>query len=71
MSAKATPHPLPQSSVQGNGYYASYEVEPMLELLWTEDGAHQDTRYKVFLPVVTPSWLQSVYVTDCGWPRCS
>lgn len=44
----------------------SYEIEPLLELLWTEDTVHENTRYKVFLPIVTPPWLQSVYVTDCG-----
>lgn len=37
----------------------------MMELLWTEDDMHEDTRYKVFLPVKTPPRLQSVYVTDC------
>lgn len=44
----------------------SYEIELMLELLWTEGTVHEDTRYKVFLPIVMPPLLQSVYVTDCG-----
>lgn len=56
---------LLQSYIQDNHYYASYEIEPVLELLWTE-GAMHDTRYKVFLPITTSPWLQLLYVTDCG-----
>nr|XP_015802920.2 uncharacterized protein LOC107377668 [Nothobranchius furzeri] len=40
-----------KSRVQDNLYYVSYMIEPMLELLWTED--LEDTRYKVFLNIVT------------------
>lgn len=57
-----------QSYVQENHYYTSYQIEPMLELLWTEDeedAMHEDTRYKVFLPVTTPQQLQPIYVNDC------
>lgn len=26
-------------------------IEPMLELLWTEDATHEQTRYKVFFHI--------------------
>lgn len=39
----------------------------MLELLWTEDSVHEDTRYKVLLPIMTPPWSHPPYVIDCKY----
>ncbi|XP_072305800.1 uncharacterized protein [Eucyclogobius newberryi] len=43
-----------ESVVQEGVYLMSYSVEPMLELLWTEDLSTADTRYKVLFPISTP-----------------
>ncbi|XP_029705182.1 uncharacterized protein isoform X2 [Takifugu rubripes] len=58
-----------KSFVRDNKYYTSYQIEPMLELLWTEDAMHKDTRYKVFLPVTTPQQLQPIYLNDYTVPE--
>ncbi|XP_054910138.1 uncharacterized protein LOC129375232 [Poeciliopsis prolifica] len=42
-----------KSHVQGDLYYVSYMIEPMLELLWTEDDTREQTRYKVFFHITT------------------
>uniref|UniRef100_A0A3B3XDR7 ZP domain-containing protein n=1 Tax=Poecilia mexicana TaxID=48701 RepID=A0A3B3XDR7_9TELE len=42
-----------KSHVQGDLYYVSYMIEPMLELLWTEDATREQTRYKVFFHIAT------------------
>lgn len=39
----------------------------MIELLWTEDSVHEDTRYKVLLPIMTPPWSHPPYVIDCKY----
>lgn len=43
-----------QSHIQQNRYLLSYTIEPMLELLWTEDATGENTRYKVLFPITTP-----------------
>ncbi|XP_055005484.1 uncharacterized protein LOC110173919 isoform X2 [Boleophthalmus pectinirostris] len=43
-----------KSVVQEGMYLMSYSVEPMLELLWTEDVSTEHTRYKVLFPISTP-----------------
>ncbi|XP_068593470.1 uncharacterized protein [Cebidichthys violaceus] len=58
-----------KSHVQDGQYLTTYKIELMLELLWTEDTAHMDTRYKVFLPITTPLQSQSPQVTDNTVPE--
>ncbi|KAM7395242.1 hypothetical protein PAMA_006823 [Pampus argenteus] len=58
-----------KSHVQDDQYFTSYTIEPMLELLWTEDIAHEDTRYKVLLPITTPLLSQPLEVTDNTLPE--
>ncbi|XP_041832760.1 uncharacterized protein LOC121634283 isoform X2 [Melanotaenia boesemani] len=53
-----------KSHVQHNHYYISYVIEPMLELLWTEDSAHEHTRYKVLFHIETPLVPGSLQLTD-------
>uniref|UniRef100_A0AAV2KBB5 ZP domain-containing protein n=1 Tax=Knipowitschia caucasica TaxID=637954 RepID=A0AAV2KBB5_KNICA len=43
-----------KSVVRSGQYLMTYSVEPVLELLWTEDGSRDDTRYKVLFPIQTP-----------------
>ncbi|PWA27738.1 hypothetical protein CCH79_00000449 [Gambusia affinis] len=42
-----------KSHTQGDLYYVSYTIEPMLELLWTEGATREQTRYKVFFHITT------------------
>lgn len=42
-----------QSHVQANLYYISYVIEPMLELLWSEDSVLELTKYKVYFTIAT------------------
>uniref|UniRef100_A0A3B4WA82 Uncharacterized LOC111661437 n=1 Tax=Seriola lalandi dorsalis TaxID=1841481 RepID=A0A3B4WA82_SERLL len=53
-----------KSHVQDDQYVTSYTIEPMLELLWTEDATNEDTRYKVLLPITTPLLSQPPQVID-------
>lgn len=53
-----------QSHVQDGQYLTSYTIEPMLELLWTEDSINEDTRYKVLLPITTPLMSRPPQVHD-------
>lgn len=53
-----------QSHVQDGQYLTTYTIEPMLELLWTEDATHEDTRYKVLFPITTPLMSQPPQVID-------
>ncbi|XP_038818484.1 uncharacterized protein LOC120019235 [Salvelinus namaycush] len=43
-----------QSHIQDDQYFVTYTIEPMLELLWIEEVAHEDTSYKVLFPITTP-----------------
>ncbi|XP_075940163.1 uncharacterized protein LOC142941920 [Anarhichas minor] len=58
-----------KSHVRDGQYLTTYTIELMLELLWTENAAHKDTRYKVFLPITTPLLSQSPQVTDNTVPE--
>ncbi|TMS12097.1 Zona pellucida sperm-binding protein 2 [Larimichthys crocea] len=53
-----------KSHVQDGQYLTSYTIEPMLELLWTEDSINEDTRYKVLLPITTPLMSRPPQVHD-------
>lgn len=53
-----------QSHVRNDYYFSSYTIEPMLELLLTEESTHQNTRYKVLFPITTPLMPHSPQVTD-------
>ncbi|KAL0965042.1 hypothetical protein UPYG_G00276030 [Umbra pygmaea] len=43
-----------KSHIQDYQYFSAYTIEPMLEMLWIEEDAHEDTRYKVLFPITTP-----------------
>ncbi|XP_047429889.1 uncharacterized protein LOC124999149 [Mugil cephalus] len=58
-----------KSHAQDNQYLISYTIEPMLELLWAEDAAHEDTRYKVLLPISMTFQPQQLQVTDSTVPE--
>uniref|UniRef100_A0A8C7SEN3 ZP domain-containing protein n=1 Tax=Oncorhynchus mykiss TaxID=8022 RepID=A0A8C7SEN3_ONCMY len=57
-------------------YFVTYTIEPMLELLWIEEVAHEDTSYKVLFPITTPLMArppqvhtvpeQAVFVLELG-----
>ncbi|KAK7907672.1 hypothetical protein WMY93_016284 [Mugilogobius chulae] len=53
-----------KSVVQEGVYLMSYSVEPMVELLWTEDVSTEDTRYKILFPISTPLLYQPPQVTQ-------
>ncbi|XP_076613030.1 uncharacterized protein LOC143336650 [Chaetodon auriga] len=57
-----------KSHVQDGQYFTYYNIEPMLELLWTED-THEDTRYKVLLPIMTPLLSRPLQVIDKTVPE--
>uniref|UniRef100_A0A3P9KZA9 Uncharacterized LOC101170068 n=1 Tax=Oryzias latipes TaxID=8090 RepID=A0A3P9KZA9_ORYLA len=42
-----------KSHVQANLYYISYMIEPMLEMLWSEDSVLELTKYKVYFTIAT------------------
>lgn len=58
-----------KSYVQDNQYLTSYFVEPMLELLWTEDVTNENTRYKVMFPIISPLIYQPPQLTDLTVPK--
>nr|XP_046229753.1 uncharacterized protein LOC124050865 [Scatophagus argus] len=58
-----------KSHVQDDQYLTTYTIEPMLELLWTEDVTHEDTRYKVLLPITTPLLSRPPRVIDNTVPE--
>ncbi|XP_074471896.1 uncharacterized protein LOC141756224 [Sebastes fasciatus] len=58
-----------KSHVEDGQYLTTYTIEPMLELLWTEDATHEDTRYKVLLPVTTPLLSQPPQLIDNSVPE--
>uniref|UniRef100_A0A671VZB9 ZP domain-containing protein n=1 Tax=Sparus aurata TaxID=8175 RepID=A0A671VZB9_SPAAU len=53
-----------KSRVQDDHYYTYYAIEPMLEVLWTEETTHEDTRYKVLFPITTPLLSRPPQVID-------
>ncbi|KAM6915037.1 zona pellucida sperm-binding protein 2-like [Xenentodon cancila] len=50
--------------VQTNQYYISYVIDPMLELLWTEDATLEHTRYKVFFHIASNLIHQPIQLID-------
>lgn len=55
-----------QSHIQDDKYYVSYMIEPMLELLWTEDATNEQTRYKVLFHIATHLVPQPLELIDSG-----
>ncbi|MEQ2159266.1 hypothetical protein GOODEAATRI_021099 [Goodea atripinnis] len=53
-----------KSHIQDDLYYVSYMIEPMLELLWTEDATYEQTRYKVFFHIATHLLPQPLELID-------
>ncbi|XP_067338951.1 uncharacterized protein [Channa argus] len=58
-----------KSHIQDNQYLVTYSIEPMVELLWTEDDALEDTRYKVLFPITTPLLSHPPQVIDNTVPK--
>lgn len=54
-----------QSHIQDDQYFVTYTIEPMLELLWIEEIAHEDTSYKVLFPITTPPMARPPQVRNC------
>ncbi|XP_064195781.1 zona pellucida protein AX 1 [Anguilla rostrata] len=50
-------------------YYITYNVEPMLEVLWKEDAMYDDTRYKVLYPIITPPMARPPFIQDNTVPE--
>ncbi|XP_035534148.1 uncharacterized protein LOC118340356 [Morone saxatilis] len=53
-----------KSYIQNDQYLTTYTIEPMLELRWTEEYSHEDTRYKVLFPITTPLQFRPLQVFD-------
>uniref|UniRef100_A0A3Q2FDF0 Zona pellucida protein AX 2 n=1 Tax=Cyprinodon variegatus TaxID=28743 RepID=A0A3Q2FDF0_CYPVA len=53
-----------KSHIQDDKYYVSYMIEPMLELLWTEDATNEQTRYKVLFHIATHLVPQPLELID-------
>ncbi|KAJ8274957.1 hypothetical protein COCON_G00095820 [Conger conger] len=45
-------------------YYITYNIEPMLEVLWREEAMYDDTRYKVLFPIITPPMARPPFIQD-------
>ncbi|XP_068198933.1 zona pellucida protein AX 1 [Antennarius striatus] len=45
-------------------YHITYTLEPMLEVLWRKENAHDDTRYKVLFPITTPLMPRPPHIKD-------
>ncbi|MEQ2244099.1 hypothetical protein ILYODFUR_013669 [Ilyodon furcidens] len=58
-----------KSHIQDDLYYVSYMIEPMLELLWTEDATYEQTRYKVFFHIATHLLPQPLELIDNTLPE--
>ncbi|XP_016411943.1 uncharacterized protein LOC107743289 isoform X3 [Sinocyclocheilus rhinocerous] len=52
-----------KSHVVNNQYHITYDIEPMLELLWS-DGGMDSTRYKVLFPIKTPFMPRPPHFVD-------
>ncbi|XP_062324228.1 uncharacterized protein LOC134025304 [Osmerus eperlanus] len=53
-----------KSHVKNGQYLTTYSIEPMLEILWTEDDPPKDTRYKVLFPITTPFIISPLQLVD-------
>ncbi|XP_061602966.1 uncharacterized protein LOC133464794 [Cololabis saira] len=51
-------------NVQTNQYFISYVIDPMLELLWTEDAKLEHTRYKVLFHIASNLINQPTQLVD-------
>uniref|UniRef100_A0A3Q3KDK6 ZP domain-containing protein n=1 Tax=Monopterus albus TaxID=43700 RepID=A0A3Q3KDK6_MONAL len=58
-----------KSHVQDEQCLLSYTIEPMIELHWSDETTHEDTRYKVLLPITTPLLSQPPQVADYTVPE--
>uniref|UniRef100_A0A8C4F656 ZP domain-containing protein n=1 Tax=Dicentrarchus labrax TaxID=13489 RepID=A0A8C4F656_DICLA len=58
-----------KSHIQNDQYLTTYTIEPMLELLWTEEDSHEDTRYKVLFPITTPLQFRPPQILDNTVPE--
>uniref|UniRef100_A0A674EN10 Uncharacterized LOC115195758 n=1 Tax=Salmo trutta TaxID=8032 RepID=A0A674EN10_SALTR len=58
-----------KSHIQDDQYFVTYTIEPMLELLWIEEVAHEDTRYKVLFPITTPPMARPPQVRNYTVPE--
>uniref|UniRef100_A0A8C8JDZ8 ZP domain-containing protein n=1 Tax=Oncorhynchus tshawytscha TaxID=74940 RepID=A0A8C8JDZ8_ONCTS len=54
-----------KSHIQDDQYFVTYTIEPMLELLWIEEVAHENTSYKVLFPITTPPMARPPQVRNC------
>ncbi|XP_016353307.1 zona pellucida protein AX 1 isoform X1 [Sinocyclocheilus anshuiensis] len=52
-----------KSHVVNDQYHITYDIEPMLELLWS-DGGMDSTRYKVLFPIKTPFMPRPPHFVD-------
>ncbi|XP_016151256.1 uncharacterized protein [Sinocyclocheilus grahami] len=52
-----------KSHAVNNQYHITYDIEPMLELLWSEGGM-DTTRYKVLFPIKTPFMSRPPHFVD-------
>uniref|UniRef100_A0A8K9V2F9 ZP domain-containing protein n=1 Tax=Oncorhynchus mykiss TaxID=8022 RepID=A0A8K9V2F9_ONCMY len=58
-----------KSHIQDDQYFVTYTIEPMLELLWIEEVAHEDTSYKVLFPITTPLMARPPQVRNYTVPE--
>uniref|UniRef100_A0A8K9ULE3 ZP domain-containing protein n=1 Tax=Oncorhynchus mykiss TaxID=8022 RepID=A0A8K9ULE3_ONCMY len=58
-----------KSHIQDDQYFVTYTIEPMLELLWIEEVAHEDTSYKVLFPITTPPMARPPQVRNYTVPE--
>uniref|UniRef100_A0A8C8H676 ZP-domain containing protein Ig-like domain-containing protein n=1 Tax=Oncorhynchus tshawytscha TaxID=74940 RepID=A0A8C8H676_ONCTS len=58
-----------KSHIQDDQYFVTYTIEPMLELLWIEEVAHENTSYKVLFPITTPPMARPPQVRNYTVPE--
>ncbi|CDQ96462.1 unnamed protein product [Oncorhynchus mykiss] len=58
-----------KSHIQDDQYFVTYTIEPMLELLWIEEVAHEDSSYKVLFPITTPPMARPPQVRNYTVPE--
>ncbi|XP_037305480.2 uncharacterized protein LOC119195015 isoform X2 [Pungitius pungitius] len=50
-------------------YHITYNVEPMLEVLWRTTDTKDDTRYKILFPITTPFMPQQPHIQENTVPE--
>ncbi|XP_041832378.1 zona pellucida protein AX 1 [Melanotaenia boesemani] len=50
-------------------YHITYNIEPMLEVLWRAENNQDDTRYKVLFPISTPPMARPPHTDDRTIPE--